>query len=247
MSDDDALLAEQIAYYRARAPEYDDWWTASGRYDLGSKLNERFLAEVGRAYDALDRFAPSGDVLELAGGTGNWTRRLALHADRVTVVDASPETLTINRAKVADSPCPVHHVAADLFRWRPRRRYDVVALAFWLSHVPPERFDEFWELVASALGPGGRVFFVDNAHPEDIPAELASRLAPHARRVDPAAADRGPIVTRRSLGDGRTYDVVKVYWRPAELTARLSELGWDATASTTEWAFLHGEASSPQE
>ncbi len=32
---DDELLGEQAAYYRARAPEYDDWWQRTGRYDRG--------------------------------------------------------------------------------------------------------------------------------------------------------------------------------------------------------------------
>jgi demethylmenaquinone methyltransferase/2-methoxy-6-polyprenyl-1,4-benzoquinol methylase len=34
MSDDD-LLEEQRAFYRARAPEYDQWWQRRGRYDRG--------------------------------------------------------------------------------------------------------------------------------------------------------------------------------------------------------------------
>ena len=32
---DDDLLAEQRSYYRARAPEYDEWWQRQGRYDRG--------------------------------------------------------------------------------------------------------------------------------------------------------------------------------------------------------------------
>jgi hypothetical protein len=33
--DDDDVLEEQRRYYRARAPEYDDWWQRRGRYDRG--------------------------------------------------------------------------------------------------------------------------------------------------------------------------------------------------------------------
>jgi len=35
----DPLLAEQIAYYRDRAGEYDQWWFREGRYDRGPELN----------------------------------------------------------------------------------------------------------------------------------------------------------------------------------------------------------------
>jgi hypothetical protein len=31
----------------------------------------------------------------------------------------------------------------------------------WLSHVPPQRFDRFWALVAECLDQNGRVFFID--------------------------------------------------------------------------------------
>ena len=30
---DDDLLREQRRFYRARAPEYDEWWQRRGRYD----------------------------------------------------------------------------------------------------------------------------------------------------------------------------------------------------------------------
>ena len=29
----DSLLADQRAFYRQRAPEYDEWWQHRGRYD----------------------------------------------------------------------------------------------------------------------------------------------------------------------------------------------------------------------
>lgn len=49
----------------------------------------------------------------------------------------------------------------DLFTWEPPGRYDLVTFAFWLSHVPPARFGDFWSIVRRAVEPGGVVFFVD--------------------------------------------------------------------------------------
>ena len=46
MSSNDPLIAEQIAYYRSRAGEYDEWFLRQGRYDHGPELNERWFAEV---------------------------------------------------------------------------------------------------------------------------------------------------------------------------------------------------------
>src|SRR5947207_2398810 len=142
------LLAEQIAYYRAIATEYDD-------HALREPGGDELLA-------AFDSFAPTGQVLELACGSGLWTVELLRHAEAVTAVDASPEMLAIASARVGDRP--VRFVEADIFDWTPERRYGVVFFSFWLSHVPLERFDAFWSGVANCLAPAGRVFFVDDAH-----------------------------------------------------------------------------------
>src|SRR6185437_14909907 len=126
----------------------------------------------------LERFAPRGDVLELAAGTGNWTVRLVRHADRVTAVDAAPEVLELNRAKVGEA---VDHVLADVFDWEPPRAFDVCFFGFWLSHVPSGRLERFWQLVDRALKPDGRVFLVDNARPGD-PRHTVSAAGEIVRR-----------------------------------------------------------------
>jgi hypothetical protein len=66
------LLAEQVAYYRARASEYDDWWERRRGYDLGEQVTSAWQADAALLRDALDSFAPRGQVLELAAGTGIW-------------------------------------------------------------------------------------------------------------------------------------------------------------------------------
>jgi SAM-dependent methyltransferase len=111
---------------------------------------------------ALDAFQPTGSVLELACGPGVWTGHLLRHASDVTAVDASPEMLAIAAAGVGNQR--VRFLEADLFTWKPDRRYDVVFFGFWLSHVPAERFVSFWSLVADCLNPEGRVFFADDAY-----------------------------------------------------------------------------------
>jgi len=225
----DPVLREQIDYYRARADEYDQWYFRQGRYDRGPELNAQWFAEAKETRKALERFGPRGRILELAGGTGLWTRYLAPHAGHLTVVDASAEVLKLNRGRVGGSR--VTHVQADLFSWRPTGQYDVVFFAFWLSHVPPQSFDRFWDTVREALAPEGRVFFVDSRY------EPTSTAADHRLSGPEAQA-----VTRR-LNDGRTYRIVKVFHEPDRLAQRLGDLGWRARVHTTERYFLWGEAS----
>jgi demethylmenaquinone methyltransferase/2-methoxy-6-polyprenyl-1,4-benzoquinol methylase len=148
--DDDvqALVAEQVAYYRARARDYDD--------DIASRDKD---------WDrSIDELPIAGDVLELACGTGRWTPLLAARARSVTAVDAAPEMLALARQRVGH--LPVEFVEADVFGWEPWRRYDTVFFAFWLTHVPPARVAAFWSMVGLALAPGGRVCFVDDSSRE---------------------------------------------------------------------------------
>ena len=50
----------------------------------------------------------------------------------------------------------------DLFAWEPDKLHDAVVFCFWLSHVPLDRSDRFWENVHGSLRPGGRFFLADN-------------------------------------------------------------------------------------
>ncbi len=77
---------------------------------------------------ALDTFAPTGDVLELACGPGTWTAQLIRHATHLTAVDASPEML--ERAAAGVAGANVHFITADIFSWSPERTYDVVFFGF---------------------------------------------------------------------------------------------------------------------
>lgn len=122
------MLAEQRAFYRARAPEYDEWWQRRGPYDRGVELAAQWDTQITEIERALDAFGARGDVLELAGGTGWWTERLGKSAGRLTVVDSSRETLELNRQRVGRND--VEYIEADPFSWTPPRASDVVFFSF---------------------------------------------------------------------------------------------------------------------
>ena len=228
---EDEVLSEQRAYYRGRAPEYDEWWQRRGRYDRGEEETREWHRQVASVDAALRSFGVKGDVLELAGGTGWWTERLARTADRLTVVDAAPEALALNRQRVGRED--VSYVIADLFDWRPERSYDVVFFSFWLSHVPRRRFSSFWSLVRASLRPNGRVFFIDNRRDDTASNPQAES--------DPYVVEYGSDLHRRRLGDGSEYLVVKVMYEPDELRALIESEGWHAQIDSTRW-FLFGSA-----
>jgi len=174
---------------------------------------------------ALEAFQPRGSVLEFACGPGLWTGQLLRHADDVTAVDASLEMLAIAEARVGRER--VRFIQADLFTWRPDRRYDVVFIGFWLSHVPAERFESFWSMVADCLQPHGRVFFADDAY----------------RTPDELVEGPSSSTIRRQAADGTAYRLVKVPHQPGGLERRLRELGWDIEVSATAGPFYWGAGS----
>lgn len=220
---DYALIRDQIEYYRQRAPEYDETSLPSG---------DPFAPYAAEIEAVFHDFRPTGKVLEIASGTGTWTKLLLQHSDDVTALDSSPEMHKESRRKLGGEST-VRYIAADVFGWEPDRSYDVVFFAGWISHVPPALFDVFWESVRRALAPGGRVFFVDEIKDAWRDEEHLSEDFVH----DPSV----PIV-RRPLRDGRTFNIVKVYWDPHQLETKLSELGWDVRVHAAG-PFYWGEGS----
>jgi 2-polyprenyl-3-methyl-5-hydroxy-6-metoxy-1,4-benzoquinol methylase len=204
----DNLVAEQLRYYRARAAEYDATSYSAEPVELAS------------VPIIVDRLGISGDILELACGTGIWTAQLVRHAATLTAVDGAPEMLDLASQRV---PMGVRFEQADLFDWTPTSSWDVVFFSAWLSHVPDERFDGFWSRIAGALRPGGRAIALD---------ELPVRSF-HEQQVQDGIAVR-------TLQDGTTHEIVKVFWEPDALRNRLAALGWRATVTPIEhgWFIL---------
>ncbi len=193
----DPLLAEQIAYYRAIANEYQDHYIEA--------------PGAQRQIDAFNKFDIRGDVLELTCGQGQWTEQLVGRASSVTVVEASPEMITLAKGRVGEAS--VRFIQADLFSWQSDQRYDTVFFGYWLSHVPEERFQTFWQLVADAVRPDGWVFFVDDNYRTE--AELIE--------------GPGSSVVERRLNDGTKFRAIKVPYDASGLERRLQELLWDVT------------------
>ncbi|MAS36896.1 MAG: SAM-dependent methyltransferase [Anaerolineaceae bacterium] len=224
----DDRLQQQINYYRARAGEYDEWFYRIGRYDHGQDLNQQWFSEAQQVMDQLHGIGPVDDVLELACGTGIWTEQLHKIAGHITALDASPEVIAINKAKLnADN---VTYGQVDLFNWEPDRQYDLVFFGFWLSHVPPDKLMDFLQKVARAVRPGGHLFIVDSRR------AIASSAKDHIPYADT------DVFHTRKLNDGSEYVIYKVFYEPQSLRHKLSRVGFEADVSETGHYFLYAHA-----
>ncbi|HEY7666718.1 MAG TPA: class I SAM-dependent methyltransferase [Actinomycetota bacterium] len=225
MTDED-LIDEQIRYYDDRAPEYEDYWFRRGAYVLGADEDAAWFRETAIVEAAVDAFDLSGSVLELACGSGVWTRRIAPRARRLVAVDSSPAMIELNRERFGRAS--VEYVLADLFSWEPPERFDAALAGFIVSHIPAERWTAFWGRLATWLRPGAGVFLVDESVGRDRPAS------------DVPVTD-GSHPQRRTLGD-RTYTIVKRYWTPGELQHALADLGWSAALHASGRRLFYGIA-----
>ena len=206
------ILKEQMAYYRARAAEYDESLIKFHRLaSAESQETDQEPDVIEKGTYLLRQMGSFEQVLELACGTGIWTRLLFQVGRDVTAVDAAPEMLSLARQKVDSAS--VRFEQADLFTWEPEQEYDLVFFAFWLSHVPPEALDAFLDKARRAVRPGGRMVIID----QDVPTDEDQQIA------------KADIYAARPLLDGRIFTIIKVFYDPNTLQEKLHHLGFDVT------------------
>lgn len=225
------------AYYAARAAEYDRVYLKPER--------QADLRQIEAWLPA--RFA-GRRVLEVACGTGYWTRFIAPAAAEMLALDAAPETLDIARRRVQlgihldeNSALPqgmqphpqpnavkprVVFSLGDAFSLRsaiePSQRFDAAFAGFWWSHVPRARLREFLQGLHACLEPCARVVFLDN------------RFVPGSSTPVSEEDAQGDTWQQRRLEDGSTHRVLKNF--PTEAALREAVAGLATDVHVTTWA-----------
>jgi SAM-dependent methyltransferase len=222
--------AEMLAYYEARAPEYDDWYLRRGRYERGPIHDAAWNAELDAAGRWLDALPIHGEIVELAAGTGWWSPLLASKGE-LSLYDAAAAPLDRARERLLAHGLRAHLHVRDAWA-EPDRQVDAVFTGFWLSHVTRDRLSEFLGVVRRWLKPGGTFAFID------------SRFDPQSSAADhPTPSDD---VSVRRLDDGREFTVIKVYYEASELETALRSTGFvKASVTTTGRFFQIGVARQP--
>jgi demethylmenaquinone methyltransferase/2-methoxy-6-polyprenyl-1,4-benzoquinol methylase len=221
-------IQEQIAYYKARAKEYDEWFYRIGRYDRGLEINQRWFDEVAALKNVVQQVGTVESILELACGTGIWTQELLKIGKQITALDASQEMIEINRQKL-NKALNVEYRQLDLFSWQPDKQYDLVFFSFWLSHVPPAKVDEFLSKVYNSVLPGGKVLLIDSYF------EITSSAKDHPLQ------DKNEIYQRRKLNDEREFQIFKIYYQPDVLLNKLTQAGFQAEVRLTDTYFIYAQ------
>lgn len=145
-------------YYRKRAPDYERFY-----YECEPVLKEGNQ----KTADLMQDHLKNRSILEIACGTGYWTRILSLKAKEIIATDILPEVLHLAQEKEYD--CPVQFLIADAYDLPKFKKSFNGGLAnFWFSHVPKEKIDAFLESFHQALEPNSHIFLSDN-NPQFLP------------------------------------------------------------------------------
>jgi demethylmenaquinone methyltransferase/2-methoxy-6-polyprenyl-1,4-benzoquinol methylase len=205
-------LSPLQSYYAARASEYDSVYQKPERQaDL--RAIEQWLPS---------RLAGS-TVLEVACGTGYWTRFIAPVVPAVVAIDSAAETLRIAEQRVLASN--VDFLVGDAYALAPGGRvFDAAFAGFWFSHVPLERQREFLLGLNAVLRPAAKVVLLDNLFVEGSSSAISEQDAV------------GNTYQSRTLGDGSTHRVLKNFPTEAHLRS-LAAAGLGGSATFTTWQF----------
>jgi len=190
-----------VDYYRARAPEYEQIYYR--------EVPER-RQEIENCCRYLEQIARNKVVLDLACGTGFWTKVAANSAREVIGTDIANEM--VEQARQKEYGARVGFAISDIYHppFLPDS-FDLVILGFWLSHEPKQNYAMLFDAITRPLKPNGRIWLIDNNPPAEGP------------RSDSAGIDGfGNNLKLRRLQNGNEFVILKNYFTKEELEVILS-------------------------
>ena len=214
---------DMIAYYQARAGEYDDWYLRRGRYEHGPIHDAAWNAELDMAGRWLDGLPIAGRIVELAAGTGWWSPLLASKGE-LWMYDAAEAPLARARERLVAHRLRAHLHLRDAWAEPEDPPADALFAGFWLSHVERGRTGSFLELTGRWLRPSGRLALIDSLR------DPRSGAIDHDRPV----GDRSV----RRLADGREFTIVKAHRTADEIAAAMRVAGYVDVEVTTTGRFF---------
>ncbi len=202
-----------VKYYAQRAASYDEIYQKPERQTEQNALH----AQVAK-------LLAGQTVLELACGTGYWTRTLAEHANKVLALDINAEMLAIAKArgldanKVSFQQADIYQLPAEL----AQQQFSVCFAAFWWSHVKRDSQEQFIAQLRKVVGANCLLVLIDNTYVEGESTPIA--------RTD---AD-GNSHQLRKQADGTTVEIVKNFPSDSNLRKRFAALARDVRVHRSE-------------
>jgi len=194
------MITEQSAqFYAKSASNHDRVYDRAERQEDLQEMREH-VADALRGHT----------VLELACGTGYWTRIIAEVADKVVATDINPEMIAMAKLralpadKVALRVADAYDLPADI------GDFTAVFIGFWWSHVKREDQERFLAQLKAKVGKDMLVVLLDDAYVEGSSETVA--------RTDM----EGNTYQIRTAPDGERYEIPKTYPSDSALRKKLA-------------------------
>lgn len=190
------LSKKLTEYYSKRANNYEKIYN---RQDKIRRKEQEIIASY------IKNSFKNKYVLEIACGTGYWTKYLIDSATKVISIDSSLEMLAIAAKRYA-SHSLINFLQMDAYIPPKTIPSFTASLAcLWFSHIPKNKIKTFLTTLHSRLAPDSTIIFVDNIYRENLGGKLIRR--------------KNSLDTwkRRKLARGEEYDILKNYYSKEEL------------------------------
>ncbi|MFX1312731.1 MAG: class I SAM-dependent methyltransferase [Promethearchaeota archaeon] len=185
-------------YYSDRANEYDKTY-----------LRPERQKDIKKLHKLLKYLLNGHTILEIACGTGYWTKTIVSVSKFIIAVDINEDVLQIARNRGISSD-KVIFIQDDVYSLKKIRNNFTAGFAgFWWSHIPKSKLKGFLEQFHSKLQPNAFVIFIDNLRVEGSSTPIS--------RID----IDGNTYQVRKLEDGREYEILKNFPTKKEILETL--------------------------
>jgi cyclopropane fatty-acyl-phospholipid synthase-like methyltransferase len=217
---DHGLEQELIAYYDARAREYDEVYSGKNPAIAEPEL---YIKEVKEIAHIVSEFG-SGHVVDIGCGTGFWLPYYANNASSITLIDESEIMLKVCEQRVrvlgiADK-CEFQNESFYTKKWE-RDRFDSALIGFFVSHISQEMEERFFTTLRNILRPHARALLIDSAWSEKRKLQRAKEG-----------------IQERILNNGRTFKIYKRYFTLQEIEGLYNKYNFNMVSSYMGTVFL---------
>jgi ubiquinone/menaquinone biosynthesis C-methylase UbiE len=195
------MNTDLIKYYKERAKEYESIYSKPERQH-----------DLKKAKSILAQCFTGKEVLEIACGTGYWTETIAKTARSIIATDINEAVIAI--AKQKEYPiAKLEFKVADIFTYRPEKKFQSLFAGFIWSHVKVQDLDHFLDTVHNFAAPGGTIVFMDNNY------------VPGSNHPINETDENGNTFQVRKLADGSDHYVLKNFPNQEFLIKKLAGRG----------------------
>ena len=208
-------MSELAEYYRERAAEYDAVYAKPERQQ-----------DLARLHGLLSPLVAGQRVLEVAAGTGYWTRVLSGSAAAITATDLNAGTLDLARAREYGGAAVTFRLADAYALDQVPGEFDTAFVGFFWSHVLRGDLPRFVAGLRARMGPGARLIVLDNRH------------VPGSNHPISRTTEAGDTYQRRTLNDGRSFEILKNFPDRAQFTADVTGVADDVRWTQLRYYWL---------